>query len=108
MPVINPGDCFGKCWLLIVEELKLIVEAKSVTDAFDELADSQEYGHLIAVEPENLGDYPEESRYSGQVIDLDHVMIYREEDAEYRYYGDGLPEEGIDSLAFNAWQDEQP
>lgn len=38
-------------------------------------------------------------RPSGQVLDLDHLMIYRQEGVKYpfvcRCYGDGLPSEGV-------------
>ncbi|MCC9602865.1 hypothetical protein LOC67_20130 [Stieleria sp. JC731] len=63
---------------------------------------NERYGHLIVVEDENLGDYPEDDRHygpSGQVLDLDHLMIYGQEGAEIpfscRYHGNGLPTEGV-------------
>lgn len=104
--VINPGDWFGKTWLIEVGEsytpLFLVVEADSVQSALDELADSEEFGHLIAVDEADLGDYPEDDWHygpNGQVIDLDHVMIHGQEGSDCpfpcRYYGDGLPEQGM-------------
>lgn len=106
MPVLNPGDWFGKAWLLEIGgsywPIFLIVEADSVTDAIDELADNEKYGHHIVVPPEDLGDYPEDERQygaSGQVIDLDHLMIHGQEGANCpfpcTYHGDGLPPEGM-------------
>lgn len=105
IPVINAGS-FGKTWLLEIggaySPLFLIVEADSVCDAIDELADSEEFGHHIIVDG-NLDDYPEESRHygpHGQVLDLDHLMIYGDESKDQpfpcRYFGDGLPTEGIE------------
>ena len=42
IPVLNPGDWFGKAWLLEIGgsywPLFLVVEADSVTDAIDETA----------------------------------------------------------------------
>ena len=92
IPVLNPGDWFGKTWLTEIEgsytPLFLIVEANSMSDANDELADNEKYGHLIIVEDEFLDDYPEASRHysgSGDVLDLDHLMIYGQEGAEIQF-----------------------
>lgn len=104
--VVNPGDWFGKTWLIEIggsySSFYLIVEANSMSDAIDELAESEKHGHHIVVEEEYLSDYPEDDRHydpSGQVLDLDHLMIYGQEGAEIpfrcRYHGDGLPDEGI-------------
>lgn len=106
IPVINPGDWFGKTWLLEIgggyTPLFLTVEADSAQYAIDELADSDKYGHHIVVTDEDLADYdPDTTNYgpSGQVVDLDHLMIYHAEGSDCpfpcRYYGDGLPEEGV-------------
>lgn len=63
MPVINPGDWFGKTWLIEIGgsywPLFLIVEADTITDAIYELAENEKYGHKIVVEDADLGDYPE-------------------------------------------------
>ena len=106
IPVLNPGDWFGKAWLIELggsySSLYLIAEANSMCDAIDELAENEKYGHQIIVEDDNLGDYPEDSRHygaSGQVLDLDHLMIYGQEGSDCpfrcRYFGDFLPEEGV-------------
>ncbi len=106
MPVINPGDWFGKTWLVEIggsySPFFLIVEADSMSDAIDELADNEKYGHHIIVEEADLGDYSEEDRHygpSGQVLDLDHLMIHGQEGSKTpfhcTYHGEGLPEEGV-------------
>lgn len=106
IPVLNPGDWFGKCWLLEIggsyTPLFLVVEADSITDAIDELADHERYGHQITVSDEDLGDYPEDERHygpHGQVLDLDHLMVYGQEGTACpfpcRYFGDGLPDTGM-------------
>jgi hypothetical protein len=106
IPVLNPGGWFGKTWLVEFGgsywPLFLIVEADSVQDAIDELADDEMFGHQIVVPEADLSDYPEESRHfgpSGQVLDLDHLMIHGQERADVpfpcRYHGDGLPPEGV-------------
>lgn len=73
-----------------------------MSDAIDELADNEKYGHLIIVEESDLGDYPEDDRHygpCGQVLDLDHLMAYGQEGAEIpfpcRYHGKGLPDGGV-------------
>lgn len=106
IPVLNPTAWFGKTWLLEIGgsywPLFIVVEADSVTDAIDELADDEKYGSNIVIEDADLGDYPEEDRHysgSGKVLDLDHLMIHGQEGANCpwpcTYHGDGLPEEGV-------------
>lgn len=106
IPVINPGDWWGKTWLLEIGgsywPLFLVVEADTVQDGIDELADDETYRHHIVVPEIDLGDYPEESRFygpSGEVLDLDHLTVHGQERVEVpfpcRYHGDGLPPEGI-------------
>ena len=115
VPVINPGDWFGKTWLLEVggcySPLFLVVEADSASDAIDELADNEQYGHHIVVDEADLDDYdPETSSYgpSGQVIDLDHLMIHGCDGCDVpfrcRYHGDGLPADGVLPTDF-CWDD---
>ena len=111
MPVINPGDWFGRTWLVEIglgySSTYLIVEADSMSDAIDELADSEKHGHHIIVEEADLKDYPEENRHygpSGQVLDLDHLMIHGQDGSTIpfpcTYYGEGLPPEGVKPTEF--------
>jgi hypothetical protein len=111
IPVINPGDWFGKTWLVEIGgsywPLFLIIEADTVQDAIDELADSEKYGHNISVPEDDLADYDAETcNYgpSGQVIDLDHLMIHGTEGAESpfpcRYFSAGLPSDGMKPVKF--------
>lgn len=106
IPVINPGDWFGKTWLIEIGgsywPTYLVVEADTVSSAIDELADNETFGHLITVDEADLGDYPEDERHygpSGQVLDLDNLMIHGQEGAGCRfpctYFGEGLPAEGM-------------
>jgi hypothetical protein len=115
IPVINPGDWFGKTWLVEIggsyTPLFLIAEADSVSDAIDELADNETYGHHIVVDDADLADYPEDERHygpSGQVLDLDHLMIHGKERSDCPfpclYHGDGLPAEGIKPTEF-CWEE---
>jgi len=104
--VVNPGNWFGKTWLIEIGgsfwPLYLVVEADSVQDVLDELSESETHGHHIVVAEEDLGDYPEDERHygpSGQVLDTEHIMIYGQEGAKSpwpcTYHGDGLPSEGM-------------
>ena len=106
IPVLNPGDWFGKTWLLEIggsyTPLYLVVEAQSMADAIDELADNEKFGHLITADEDNLSDYdPDTCHYgpSGQVLDLDWLMVHGMEGVDCpfpcRYIGDDLPSEGI-------------
>lgn len=106
IPVVNPGN-FGRTWLVeiggSVEPLFLIVEAGGVSGVIDELADSEEHGHHIIVADENLSDYDYESCHyaaNGKIVDTDWLMIHGDEGAKEpfpcRYFGDGLPVEGIE------------
>lgn len=114
--VINPGDWFGKCWLIEIGgsywPLFLVVEADSLTDTIDELADSEKHKHHIVVPDEDLGDHdPEQCYYSGSgaVLDLDHLMIHGQEGSDCpfpcTYHGDDLPAEGVKPSEF--WQREE-
>lgn len=113
--VVNPGGWFGKTWLIEIGgsywPLFLIVEADSVQDAVDELADSEKFSHHIVVDEADLGDYPEEERHygpCGQVLDLDHLMIHGQEGSDCpfpcRYHGVGLPPDGVKPNEF-CWDD---
>ena len=117
IPVINPGDWFGKTWLIEIGgsyfPLFLIVEADTMQDAIDELADNEKYGHNIIVADEDLADYDAETcKYgpSGQVIDLDHLMIHGQEGADSpfpcRYFGVGLPKDGMKPTDFHCREDD--
>lgn len=114
VPVVNPGGWFGKTWLLEIGgsywPLFLIVEADSVSDAIDELAGSEQFGHHVVVDAADLDDYPEDERHygpSGQVIDLDHLMIHGREGADQpfpcTYHGADLPAEGVGPAEF-CWE----
>jgi hypothetical protein len=116
VPVVNPGDWFGKAWHLSLPcsnagGHSFIVEADSASDAEMEFSDS-EYGHLIHVSEADLKDYPEESRQhddSGRVIDTEELGIEGEDGAkcpfQCLYHGEGLPKGGITPLDYSALQD---
>jgi hypothetical protein len=117
IPVLNPGDWFGKCWLLEIggsyTPLFLVVEADTVTAAIDELADNEKYGHLIKVDDEDLADYPEDDCHygpSGQVLDLDHLLIHGQDGVDCPfpciYHGDGLSKEGMKPTDYYCREDD--
>lgn len=113
--VVNAGNWFGKTWLIEIgggfTPLFLIVEADCVSDAIDEVCDSDQYGHHIVVDDADLADYPEDDRQygpSGQVIDTDWLSIHGCEGCSIpfkaRYHGEGLPTEGVLPTEFS-WDD---
>ena len=74
----------------------MVVEADTISDAIDELAENEKYGHEIVVADEDLGDYPEVGRHysgSGKVLDLDHLLVHGP--FPCRYFGNSLPTEGV-------------
>ena len=115
--VINPGDWFGRVWVLSIQisnwPIILAVEADSLQDALDELADSEQYGHLVTVEEPDLADYPEEDRNygpSGQVVDYDNVMYDIDPDSptakNIRYHHDRFPPEGLTPGGYCEWMED--
>jgi hypothetical protein len=111
IPVLNPDDRFGKAWLIEIGgsyfPLLLIVEADSVSNAIDELAENEKVGPQFIVAEEDLGEYPVDTRHytgTGQVLDLDHLTIYGQASSDCpfpcRYFGDGQPEDGVVSTEF--------
>lgn len=126
IPVLNPGGWFGKAWLIEIggsyAPLFLIVEANSMSDAIDELADNDDYGDEINVPDSDLDDYPEDERYyagnDGHVIDLNYVWVYGDECTRHanrspfncKYHAEWLPSAGIDPCDYldaEDWQAKQ-
>jgi hypothetical protein len=117
IPVLNPGDWFGKCWLLEIggshSPVYLIAEADGLDDAIDVLADDEKYGHNIVVSDDDLDDYDLNDCHfgpSGQVLDLDWLLIHGQDDSDCpfpcRYFGDGLPNEGMAPADFYCRDDD--
>ena len=84
-----------------------MVEADTVSDTIDELADSGKHGHLIVVDDADLGDYDlNDCHYgpSGQVLDLGWLSIHGQEGSDCpfpcTYHGRGLPEHGMTSTDY--------
>ena len=121
--VVNPGDWFGRVWLVEIggsyAPRFLAVEADSVSDAIDELADSEKHGHEIRVADADLGDYdPETCSRAGNdsaIVDLDWVAVHGVDGKCVHwpcvYKGDGLPPEGVKPDIYTAyleWIEEDP
>jgi len=86
-PVINPGDWFGRTWHLSVYVSNTggphyIVEADDVSDAIDILAESEEYGHIIAIDVDVEGDDYGEPLSDG--IELTNDMSAKADEAAKR------------------------
>ena len=121
--VLNPGNWFGKTWLIEIggsySPLWLAVEANSVSDAIDELADSERHGNHIRVADADLGDYDEDdcsrAGNDGAVVDLDHLAVHGQEGSPTpwlcTYHSDGIPAEGVSPLIYDEfinWLSEDP
>ena len=98
-----------------MEPIYLIVEAESFCSAIDELADSETHRYHIVVEDDDLDDYdPDECSFgpSGQILDLDWLLLHGDESKPVpfpcRYFGDDLPEDGIDATELHEWEWETP
>ena len=98
-----------------MEPIYLIVEAESFCSAIDELAASDTHRHHIVVEGDDLDDYaPDECNFgpSGQILDLDWLLLHGDESKPVpfpcRYFGDDLPEDGIDATELHEWEWETP
>lgn len=80
---INPGDWFGKVWLVQVNVANAFqpvfaVEADTEADAIDVLADDEQYGHWINIDEKDVVNEEEVDRAGndGHPVDLDNVRVY--------------------------------
>jgi hypothetical protein len=91
LPVLNPGACRGKTFLIEFDEplpIFVIVESESVTGAIEVLSDDPEFGH------------------GGQYSIAQPVMVHGQVCCDVpfpvRYHDEGYPAEGIDPRQFAA------
>ena len=110
---VNPGDWWGKTWLLYLGDcfspVFHIVEADCVDSAIDELIDSEKCNGLL-IDDVDIGDYDEDLIHygpNGQPCDIESLHIEGIENADVpfacRYHSDGLPEKGIDPRNYESW-----
>lgn len=100
--VVNPGGWFGrKVWLIGYPlgnfGFYVAIEADNEGDAIDTLADSEEFGHIINIGPDDdRFEDPEVERAGndGHPVDLDQLVMHRGS-SKLRYFGPGLPLEGL-------------
>ncbi len=79
--VVNPGGWFGKAHLIQVAIANAlnpfyVIEAQDFQSAIDYLADSDEYGHLINMDEEDIDEDDENLTRAGNdshVVNLDNV-----------------------------------
>ena len=61
IPILNPGDWFGKARVLSIEggyvPLRLVVEADGLSEAIDVLADHETYKREVVIPETDFGDY---------------------------------------------------
>lgn len=82
-PVVNPGDWYGKVWLIEIPNGPLLaVEADNEDCAIDVLSDSSEYGHWINISEEQAQERERgghEREYAGnnsQPVDTTMVRVW--------------------------------
>ena len=80
--LVNRGQWFGKTWLIQITDgywpLNLVVEADSVQDAIDELADSPRWSWNIDIDdPDDVTDDTHRAGNDSHPVDLDYVRVYR-------------------------------
>lgn len=75
--VINPGDWFGKTWLVVLGGIaSFVVEADNAQDAVEELAESEEYGQSLRLAEPDIADYnQDEIQYTGSGIPYDNADV---------------------------------
>lgn len=104
--VLNPGDWFGKAWLVFVADCYhptlYVVEAGSCSDALEEFVESY-IGANLEISDSEIGDYDLgdiTSYRNGTPCDTESVMIHGAENRDLpftcRYWFPGAPERGID------------
>lgn len=91
--VVNPGNWFGKVWVIQVAIANALnpfvaVEADTEQDAIDALADSEEFGNLININDDYLPDDEEKTDYTragndGHWVDLTNVHMFRGTNVKY-------------------------
>lgn len=55
--VVNPGDNWGKCCVVVVGESLWVVEADHEGDAVEEFVSNDRTEHILEISPEDYGDY---------------------------------------------------
>jgi hypothetical protein len=77
IPVLNPGDWFGKTWLIEIGgsywPLHLVVEADTAQCVIDELAENEKFGHHVIVDEVDLGDQRGQMRR--QILAMPHAPL---------------------------------
>lgn len=103
LPVLNPGRCCGKTWLIeFISDLPimLIVEAESVCEALVVLNNDPEWGDHVYVVHDN--------DEAGRVFRTQRVQVHGQADCDLpypvRYHDEGYPDQGIDPRQFAAWR----
>jgi hypothetical protein len=101
LPVLNPGACRGRTWLIEFigdVPIRVVVEAESVSQAIEVLSNDPDFGqgfHFVHVQDD---DFPEKRFH--QMPFTQRVRIHGREGNDYpypvRYHDEGFPAQGID------------
>lgn len=113
VPVLNPGEGFGKCWLIELGgsyySSFVVIEADSEMDALEALSDDKDWSHHTLIDIGSLADYFLGNDEEGQPVyevywnnvgnpcDFQNVAIYGPFDVkEIRYHAAHLPKKGCE------------
>jgi hypothetical protein len=105
LPVLNPGRCLGKTWLIELlgdVPILLVIEAATFYDALVVLSNDPDFGQAVYVAHVQNDDNPEDE--SGRVLDTRNVRVHGQGDSDLpypvRYHDEGYPAHGIDPRRF--------
>jgi len=74
---VNPGEWFGKAWVVEVESMFLAVEADYESVLIDWICNSDKYGKSIRVDDDSeVDDDTPRAGNAGEPINLDNVAFY--------------------------------
>jgi len=101
LPVLNPGACRGKTWLIDYVgdvPIRLVVEANSASDAIDVLSNDPEFGQdlqFVNVQDDGFSEERSGGAFPTQMVRI-HGCADCDQPYPVRYHFDGLPPQGID------------
>jgi hypothetical protein len=109
LPVLNPGACRGKAWLIQIlacMPIFVVVEAGAFQEALVVLSNDPEFGDWVYVAHVQDNDNPVDD--SGRVLDTRHVRVHGQGDSDLpysvHYHTEGYSAQGIDPRRFAAWE----
>jgi hypothetical protein len=108
--VVNPGECFGRTWLIYVEDCfdqpLFVVEADDPCEAEEAFLADSDLASMVRIDEVDLPDFdPEELHYDsdGNPVNTESIQIHGP--FACRYHAKGLPDTGVDPLTFDRYEE---